>query len=280
VKPEQFCFILPLAAGVGVLAIRVGNAEAWSKKLGTAAVGCGVAGFIPALLGPAFKDPDQAQALAACGLFTLLLATAAIVLAVWALRVRRRDHGVDGRYPVAGMLCGAANLFCGAGAVMMGSGLMIPTGGTPWTWRAEKDGFEVTVPSERWALKPNPNVLAEFSSGRPPLAALVAEARPAGSDEEYRAVLAYGKRVKADTPTTETDERSGPNRHGHPHWVYMGDAKAGDKPYFFGISITRVRDKAVIMMFEGPYRMTSQAGHEQEARALRTQADLFLGSVK
>ena len=55
--------ILLLIVVVGVLIIKGKNAEARSKKLGAAAAGCGVAGFIPALLGPVYKDPSQVKAL-------------------------------------------------------------------------------------------------------------------------------------------------------------------------------------------------------------------------
>jgi hypothetical protein len=93
-------------------------------------------------------------------------------------------------------------------------------------------------------------------------------------------MLAYGRVVRKDTPTTGTEERSGPNRHGRDHWQYMGDAKSGDKTYFFGVSITRVGDKAVLIMLEGTYRSFSDIGRAREARAFREQADVLLGSVK
>jgi len=60
----------------------------------------------------------------------------------------------------------------------------------------------------------------------------------------------------------------------------MGMAKSERGPYFFGVSITRVRDRAVLMMFEGASPAKSEAVQAQVALALRTQADVFLGSVK
>ncbi len=272
--------LLILAAGTIVSGLRARAAETRSKRLGMATVACGVAGFIPALLGPTFKEPDQIQTLVACGLITILAAVAAIVLALWAFRARRRDRGCAGYYPVAGLLCGAANLFCGSGLVVTGSAVQALTEDTAWTWRSERHGFEVTVPSKKWSAKPNPNVLAEFTGSRPTIVAIVGGLLPAESDDEFNEALAYGRRVKSDTPTSNTDERSGPNRHGHPHWMYTGDAKSGDKSYFFGISITRVSGKAVLLMFEGPYRFSSEVGRAQEIRALHAQADRFLGSVK
>ena len=279
-NPGVIPLVLLLAAGAGRVGLRARTAETRSKRLGMAAVACGLAGFIPALLGPAFKDQNQSQALTVCGIIAIACAAAAVVLAIGSFWIRRRDRGVAVYYPVAGLVCGAANLFFGAAFILMASEVLAPTDGNPWIWRSEKYGFEVTVPSERWSAKTNPNVLAEFTCSRPPISAGVAAALPAETDAEYDAALAYGKKIKSDTPTSNADERSGQNRHGHPHWVYMGDAQSGDKRYFFGVSITRVGGKAVLMMFEGPYRFSSEVGRAQEARSLRTQAELFLGSVK
>src|SRR5262249_31786015 len=122
--------------------------------------------------------------------------------------------------------------------------------------------------------------LAYFTCPRPHLMAVVAEARPAGTDAEYEAALAFGKRIRNDTPTSDSVERSGTNRHHNPYWAYMGQARTERGPYYFGGSVTRVRDKAVVMMFEGQYRLSSEAGRAQEARAFRAQSELFLTSVK
>lgn len=215
-----------------------------------------------------------------CGVLTLLLAAAAGGLAVWCLRARRTDRDAPARLPVGGLVLGAFDLFCGAGLIASGSAAFVPADGTPRQWRAEEYRFEVTVPSERWEVAPNPNVLASFRCPRPLVMAIVAEARPAETNDEYEAVLAYGRKVKADTPTTGTDERTGANRHGHDHWLYMGEATSGTTPYFFGVSITRVNGRAVLLMFEGQYRLSSGAGRAQEAQSFRAQADRFLGSVK
>lgn len=276
-----FCAMAPFVAGAVVLGTRAANADTRSGKLGTAAAACGVAGFAPALLGDMFRDPRHMGALAGCGVITLLFAVAAVLLAVRAFRVRRREPGgVNGLYPAAGLLLGAANLLCGVGVLAMGSGLLVPAGGTPWTWRSAEHGFEVTVPSDRWATKRNPAVLAEFSSSRPLIIASVVKAVPAETEAEYEAAVGEWKRFRDDTPTAHPDERTGPNRHGHPHRLYMGEARSAGGWYFFGVSLTRVRGKAVLAVFEGHYQMTSEAGRAQEAQALRTQADEFLGSVK
>jgi hypothetical protein len=279
-NPAMLCPVGLLAAGAGVLSVRAFNAEIRSARLGLAAASCGVAAFIPALIGPMFSDPSQMAALAACGVLTMLIAAAAVVLAIRTMRARRRDQGVGRGYAIAGLFCGIANLFCGAGVWFTRSGWLVPTDGTPWTWQSEEYGFEVTVPSERWVIRSNPNVLVQFSCARPPLVAIVAKAFPAKSDSEYEAALAYGRKARTDTAMIDVDERSGLNRHGHAHWLYMGNGKAKDGPYFFGVSITRFGDKAVLMMFEGPYPLTTDAGRAQLARSLREQAELFLGSVK
>ena len=149
---------------------------------------------------------------------------------------------------------------------------LVPTAdGTSWVWRSDTHGFEVTIPSERWKVTPNPNVVPKFDCPRPLLVASIIWVRPAESDAEYEAARSEGLTVKRGTPTTNTDERTGPNSHGHDHWMYMGDVTGGPQPYCLGISITRIRGKAVLLMFEGPYK---------EAQALRPQAELFLRSVR
>lgn len=279
--PPSFpCVVIPLAAGVGVFVLRSHHAETRSRKLGTLATACGVAGFIPALLGPTFKDPEQSAMLAAWGFLTILFALAAVVLSIWTFRVRRRDAGVEPIYPVAGLLCGVANLFCGSGLLANGSGLLIETDPTPWTWRSAAYGFEVTIPSERWKKEPNTKALAAFRGSRPTVVAIVAEVRPARAEQEYEEALAYGRKVRKGSSSAKPDERSGPNSHGREHWLWMGDVRGDSGPYLFGVSITRVGDKAVVLMFEAPYRMISEAGREQESKAIRSQAEIFLGSVR
>lgn len=279
-NPGPICLIVPLAAAAGVLAVRAIIGGTRPIRLGSAAAACGIGAFVSALIGPGFKDPERASALVACGLATLILAVIAVGFSVWALRARRREPGPGGWPAIAGLLLGAGNLFCGTGEVVVGSGVLVPADGTPWTWKPAEHDFEITIPTERWAVKPNPNVVAEFSCSRPQILAIVAPVRDAGTEAEYEAALAEGRRIRDDTPTTNTVERSGSNRHGHPHWVYTGDAVGDGKPYFFGVSVTRVRGRAVMLMFEGPYRLFSAAGRAQEAKVLRAQAELFLGSVK
>jgi hypothetical protein len=148
-----------------------------------------------------------------------------------------------------------------------------------WTWRSEAHGFEVTVPSDRWKETPNPNVLAKFDCPRPLLVASVIGIRPARSDAEYAAAVAAGVQAK-ESGASNVDEHSGTNRHGHQHWVYVGDVTGGAQPHVFGTSVTRIDGKAVLLMFEGPCPQPTEARRVEAARALRAQADLFLGSVR
>jgi hypothetical protein len=151
--------------------------------------------------------------------------------------------------------------------------------GTPWTWRSDAHGFEVTVPTERWKVTQNPNVLAKFDCLRPLLIATVIGVSPAKTDAEYNSAVAIGAAAK-EPGASNVAENKGPNRHGRQHWVYVCDLMGGPKPRVFGASVTRVGDKAVLLMFEGPCRQSTEAARAEEARALRAQADLFLGSVR
>ena len=150
---------------------------------------------------------------------------------------------------------------------------------TPRTWRSEQHGFEVTIPSERWKERENSNVLAFF--GTSDFTATVAEARPAQSESEWLAALNFaqsmrvGPGMREDKPTANVEEKNGPNPNGHEFWLYVADVQAGSKSYFLGVSITRVRGKAVIMMFEGKPQSDSH-----NAATQRSQAIQFLSSVK
>jgi hypothetical protein len=128
-------------------------------------------------------------------------------------------------------------------------------------------------------VTPNPNVLAKFDCLQPLLVACVIGVREAGSDAEYETAVAVGWQAK-ESGASNVHEQTGPNRHGRQHWVYIADVMGGLKPRVFGTSVTRVDGKAVLLMFEGPCRQSTEVGRLQEARELRAQADLFLGSVR
>ncbi|HYH65737.1 MAG TPA: hypothetical protein VD866_13655, partial [Urbifossiella sp.] len=271
----QAFLMVALTAASAAVVLRARNHTSRTARLGTLAAACGVAAFVPALLGPAFREPSETASLAACGVVTIVLAVASLGLAAWAVGARRREP--DARFPVLGFILGPINLFCGAGLLVTGIGVLTPAAGTPRAWRSEEHGLEVTIPTEGWVQRENVNVLAEFRCPRPVIVAAVAEVRPA-TDAHFDAAVEGGKRKWATERMSNADEQTGPNRHGRPHWRKMGDGRNGEKDYFFGVSLTHANGKVVILMFEGPYRMTSEAGRAQEAHALRTQAELFLGS--
>ena len=110
--------------------------------------------------------------------------------------------------------------------------------------------------------------------------AMIAEVQPAATDAEFEAALVRGREVRDSEPTTRPEVRSGPNRHGHPHWLFIGEANGENGSHVLGVSVTRVGDKAVLMMFEGQFHLASQAGRAQEAQAFREEARDLLGSVK
>lgn len=151
--------------------------------------------------------------------------------------------------------------------------------GTPWKWQSDAHGFEVTIPTERWKVTSNPNVLAKFDCLQPLLVASIIGVRPAGSDAEFEAAVATGAAAK-EAGASNVIEYSKPNRHGRLHWLYVADLVGGAHPRVFGTSVTRVGNKAVLIMFEGPCRQSTEAGRLSEAQSLRTQAELFLGSVR
>jgi hypothetical protein len=274
------CFLaLLLVVFVVWLMTRANAADQRSRKLGILAIAIGIAAFIPAVFAPAIRDPALIRLLVGFGVLSILFAVGAIVLAMAAFRARRRDSGVGKGIPIIGMVCGVSNFLCGIGIAIVGTGALLPAKVDPRNFRVEAHGFSVTLPTENWRQIPNENVLAAFTGNRPHFMAIVAEARPARTDAQFEEAIAFARKVQRDTPMSEVEERSGLNRHGRQHLLFMGWATGPNGPYFFGMSVTRVGEKAVVMMFDGQSRMASEMARTQDNQALRTQAELFLDSV-
>jgi hypothetical protein len=273
---------IPLALILGAVAAAVVRraflAETRSRKLGGLGAACGVAAFAPAILGPGFASAEAKGAVVACGALTLALAASAIGLAACAVFARRKEP--SGKSPLFGFILGTVNLACGSGVLVSGLGVLAPAAGTPSVWRSEEHGFEITIPTELWERHANPNVLAEFRCRRPALSASVIKADPAPTDAAYESVLAFHKAQAAKVRHSDVVERTGPNAHGLHHWLMRGKYSSDGKESLFGVSVTRVGGSAVLLMFEGPYRMMSESGRAQEASALLKQSELFLGSVR
>lgn len=277
--PDIFVMPLVLACAACILALKSRTASSRPRRLGMVSLALGLAGFIPAILAPNFQELNQKPILVFCGVLTFVFAISGMVFGIWSLRVPKTEAGRR-YFAILGLVFAGLDLFSGVGAIGLGSGFFAPMNGKPWTWKSERYGFEVTVPSERWVLEPNPNVQAKFLSTRPNIMALIVPVMPAETDEQYEMAMGRGQEIKSGTPTINTDERTGTNQYGHPYWLYMGEVRNEKSNYFFGFSITRVEDKAVLLILEGPFRMQSGPGKVQEAAALRAQSELFLGSVK
>lgn len=237
---------------------------------------------MPAIVAPLFPEAEFSPGQIAFGAMAVLLAVAAVVLAIYALRARRVDRGGALLGPIAGLVLGGLNLLCGSALVVAGSGVLIPPDRNPWTWRSERHRFEVTLPSERWVQRENPNVLGYFVCPMPKMMAIVAETKLVETDDEFDALVKSWKRKMAEDGVTKTEvkEVRGVNPHGHAYWLFTADAEGSRGPYVFGASVTRIPDKAVVMMVEGQYRFSSRAGQMQENRAIRSLAERFLSSVK
>lgn len=278
-SPGPICLILPILALAAYWFVRSRAAESRPERVGFISAAVGLAGFVPALMAPEFSRPGEIGLLAGAGVFTVVLALAGIALGWWTFRLRKREPGGAPLYPTLACLFGVANLACGGGIVATGFRLLVPTGGAPWTWRSEAHGIEVTIPTERWAAQPNPNVIGYFTCPRPLTMAIVAEALPAATDAEFDAAVAKGKKM-ATAAAGGRDERAGTNDHGQPFWMSLGESSGPKGPYLIGVSVTRVRDKAVLLMVEGQFRLGTDAGRAQEVAELRTSAATFLASVR
>lgn len=274
--------ILLIVFGCAAVALlgRVSQTTSRSQKFALVALACGAAAFMAGLCGPVFDQPDEKTLLFACGLGELTFAFVAVVLAIRTFSLRRKEQNAGVKLPITAILAGVANLFCGAGIVATGSGMLVPNQqGNEWTWKSGVHGFEVTLPTSEWKEAPNQKAVAFFTCSRPHSMGIVGEVRPAQTDAEHESALAVGRKIGSNT-LADRIERTGVNRHGNPYWILMGEERNGKEPYYTGVSVTRVAEKAVVMMYEGQYRLASQAGRSQEAAAFRNQAEMFLSSVK
>jgi tetratricopeptide (TPR) repeat protein len=147
-------------------------------------------------------------------------------------------------------------------------------GQSTWKWRSQYYGFEVTVPSE-WVLNPNAKLLAFFTRFKPRIMAMTAEVRPAASDDQFKSAVAFTKSLTERNIGSDPFEKAEINQHGHPFWLLVCDLQGDNGPYVCGTSISRIRDIAVLMFFEGHYQPNDIAA----AKVIRAKAVDFLSSV-
>lgn len=272
------------AAALGVVAliliVRSRAEPTRSGRAGGAAAGVGLAALTAALAGPMFDQAGDTTGLAVCGGAAVGLGLVAAGLAAWALRARRADGGAL-RDPVVGLLAGLVGVLGGVGELATGGGFLVPEPGAPRAWRSAPHGFELTVPSERWKEVAKPRAVAEFVADRPAVTGLVLEVVSAKTDAEFDAVMAKYQKAPREAPLTDVAERTGPNAHGRPHWAQTGDTRVKDGTGHVGVSVTRVGEKAVVLLFEAtiPPRL-SETARGQVTAAARAQAETFLGSVR
>lgn len=263
------------------LCVRGTNADHRAKRMGYYGIASSLAAFATVVFAANKLSVEQVTAFVACSVVAAALALIGVVLSIRTLVIRRGKGDVVIGIPITGLLFGLAGIGGGIGVYVIGGRVIIPSDENTWTWHSDEHAFDVTIPSERWKQKPSPNVLGEFRGSRPTIGGLVAEVRPGATEEEFEKAIAFGSKMQSNTPTTNTFQEKGKNAFGNEYWICMGDAKsAKNEDYFFGFSITRVRDKSIIMLVEGSYNMLSEIGRNQEANAMRAQAKVFLGSAR
>lgn len=148
-----------------------------------------------------------------------------------------------------------------------------PASARPWIWKSEQYGFEVTVPSERWEKRKHDKLIALF--GGSDFMAMVAEVRPAETDAEWQSALQFAQRMRVGKSAANVEEKNGANGNGLPFWLFAADVQDGSRSYFIGMSITRVRGKGIVMMFEGKPQTDANRAAQQRQQAIQ-----FLNSVK
>lgn len=275
------CFAIGVAIVACVVFVRGANAEQRVRRFAYYGVAGGVAASVPFILAANSPSLSDSFAFVILAVLAALLALFGATMSIRTLMVRRREPGLGIGIPIVGLLFSVSGLIGAAGIYVIGGRILIPKEETTRNWHCDEHAFDVTIPSDRWVQRSNRNVLGEFRGTRPSIVALVAEARPGATKQEFDAALAFGLEMQTTTPTKNTFRANGKNAHGNDYTIYMGDAKsAKNEVYFFGFSITRVRDKSIIMLVEGPYNMSSQVVHAQEAEALRAQAKVFLSSAR
>jgi hypothetical protein len=154
-------------------------------------------------------------------------------------------------------------------------------GGAPWAYKHTSPGFEVTLPSERWQKVEKLGELAMFSCRAPQMIASIKEIRPAASSDEFESAVNDVKRLVSRNPVKTIEEKREPNANGHDHWRLIGEENSPNGRVMVAMSVTWWnKSRAVIMIFEGQYKMASQLGQSQETDAFRAAATSILSSVK
>lgn len=84
------------------------------------------------------------------GLFRAILATAGIVFALRALRLRRTDQGTGAARPAIGAALCVFHLIYGISLLAFPSLVRSGVDGTPWTYQSPADGYSITLPGKQW----------------------------------------------------------------------------------------------------------------------------------
>jgi hypothetical protein len=286
-SPETVARLTPLIVGVVIsliFAISAMRAEVRSRRLARTGLACAVS-VLP-LAGAAFLagSAERQFVFVGAGLLAVVGGVAAMVLAVRARIAKTKDGGTGNLTPAVALVLGVLGTVLGCSLAAIPFAVHGMGGGVAWTYKHPSPGFEVTLPSERWRKADKPSVPGEYAiffCPSPEMRAQVPEIRPAGSLEQFEQAVNELKVLFTRHQYKIIEEKQEPNANGHTHWRFIVDDNTPDRRVMVGMSVTWWnKSHAVVLIFEGHYKMKSQLWQSQETDAFRAAATSILSSVK
>src|SRR5262245_8659011 len=243
--------------------------ESRSRRFANFGLAFGLAAFVsPELapifepLGPTFNFID--------GSLRMVLGFAGVLFAVRAL-IARRAEPTNARAggPLVALVLSILHLLMGGAFILFGvlQWRIEPDPATAWTYRSPQHGFGIRLPSSNWKFTNREKGSMDFGhAGLPRMGVGIAEAVPAATPDEFDRVVQelIGKLRRFGG--IATDFTDAPNSAGNPCLFTSRDETTPGGQVHVAISITwsRANRVVVMLMFEGQYRIRSDAGRASE----------------
>lgn len=277
------CCIAGLLFGAIYILIRAINADNMRMRLGASSATCGLAAlaslvFIANI--PVSTIAEMTAMLHFGGMFSFGFGAAAIILSIVSFFYGRKSLTGSPFFAIVGSVTGLVAFCAGFMCLLAGSGVIHYLRGPQNIWRSEKHPIEVVLPTRNSVPVADSKAVAKYISDQPSFSATVIDVRVIENEEEFKKLLKYGQDVKTSLISTDVKEDSGINRHGQSIWLFLGTAKRNGISRMYGMSITRVKDVAVSLRFEGDFTTRFDPEQAEEMRTLRRLGEDFLGSVR
>lgn len=259
------------------------RAATTSLRLANLALFCGLAFFIfPEVL---IGRQERGPALAIAGV-RILLGMAGLVLAIFALVVRGRDHGTGVARPIVGLVLAGMHGLIGCVFLMQPIfSTTQPDPRTAWTYIDPTHGFQVQLPSNRWQQFTGDRGLVSFGHPRPKMLCSIIATRAGQSQADYEAAARASTAYVDSSPARKTSakHREGVTPQGDPFTLStcMDNGSSGSQVYVATVvHFCKKKGLVVQLVFEGQPTMMSQVGQETERSSFETAAEYILTSVQ